>query len=438
MTARLAAYRLIERVEKNAYSNIALSGEFRESGLSERDKAFAARLFYGVTERRLTLEHIMGAYSSRPAEKLDRQVRIVLMMGIYQLMFMDNVPDSAAVNESAELIKRLGMPSAAGFVNGVLRNIIRDGKTVPPAAGDEYCRMSVEYSCPRELIERICGGYGEDNARSLLAASLEAPVCTVRVNTLKTSAAELAESFSKRGITAEKCPFDENALYCGDLRDIENDPDFRAGFYHVQDHSSQLCCRAADPKSGDTVIDLCAAPGGKTFTMAQMMENSGRIFACELHEKRTRLMEEGLRRLGITCAETVTGDARVKNAALPPADVVLCDVPCSGYGVIRSKPEIKYKPLSEADRLPEIQLAILLNAADYVKAGGILIYSTCTVNINENERVAERFLEKRKDFSGDMFPDGMGGFFKGKFMTAVFTKDFGGDGFFICRMKRGY
>lgn len=436
MTARLAAYRLIERVEKSAYSNIALSAEFKDSPLSPRDKSFAARLFYGVTERRITLEHIIDGYSSKSAGKLDRQVRIVLMMGIYQLMFMDNVPDNAAVNESVELIRQLKLPKAAGFVNAVLRNIIREGKKIPPVKGDKYQKMSVEYSCPAELVKRICDGYGEENARSLLDAALEESPCTVRVNTLKTNAAELKKSFGNRGIIAEISPFEENALICTGLKDIENDPDFKAGNYHVQDLSSQLCSKAADPKKGYTVIDLCAAPGGKTFTMAQLMENSGEIFACELHEKRTRLIGAGFERLGLTCVKTVTGDARVKNNGLPPADVVLCDVPCSGYGVIRSKPEIRYKSLSEADNLPDIQLAILLNAADYVKEGGVLVYSTCTVNINENEKVAEEFLKRRRDFSGDIFPESMGDFFKDKFMTAIFTKEFGGDGFFICRMRK--
>ncbi|MGN0637814.1 MAG: 16S rRNA (cytosine(967)-C(5))-methyltransferase RsmB [Huintestinicola sp.] len=436
MSARLAAYKLIERVEGSAYSNIALDSAFKDSSLSERDKAFAARLFYGVTERRITLEHLLSAYVTKPINKLDKQVRITLMMGAYQLLYMDNVPDNAAVSESVELVKKLKKASASGMVNAVLRNIIRDGKKLPEVKGDRFKKMSVEYSCPEELIRRICEGYGEENTRSLLENALLPSICTLRANTLKTSGSALADSLSGRGVKAAVSALDENTVICENLRDVEKDEDFIKGNYHAQDHSSQLCCKAVSPVPGETVIDLCAAPGGKTFTMAEMMENKGRIIACELHEKRTGLIRQGAERLGLGIVEAVTNDARVHDPKLPLADRVLCDVPCSGYGVIRGKPEIRYKPLSDADGLPRVQLEILLAAAEYVKDGGLLVYSTCTVNINENERVIEAFLEKRKDFSGEDFPEEMGDFFKGKFMTAVFAKDFGGDGFFICRLRK--
>ena len=430
MSARYAAYKLIEKVETGGYSNIALGGMFSKSdSLSDRDKAFAARLFYGVTERKLTLEHIIGAYVSKPLQKLDRQVRITLMMGVYQIMYMDNVPDSAAVNESVSLVKKLGKASASGMVNAVLRSIIRDGKKIPPVKGDKYDKMAVEYSCPAELIRRICKGYGEENTVSLLEASLLPSVTVLRTNVLKTSSEELIASLKSRGISAQASEFEENAVICDDLRDVERDPDFIAGNYHVQDYSSQLCCKAVSPRKGETVIDICAAPGGKTFTMAEMMGDEGRIFACELHEKRTGLIVKGAERLGISCIEAVTNDARVYNEKLPVADRVLCDVPCSGYGVIRGKPEIRYKPLSEAQRLPEIQLDILRTACRYVKDGGLLVYSTCTVNIEENECVIEKFLAENSDFHGEEFPKDMGDFFRGKFMSAIFSKQFGGDGF---------
>lgn len=421
MSARYAAYKLIEKVETGGYSNIALGGMFSKSdSLSDRDKAFAARLFYGVTERKLTLEHIIGAYVSKPLQKLDRQVRITLMMGVYQIMYMDNVPDSAAVNESVSLVKKLGKASASGMVNAVLRSIIRDGKKIPPVKGDKYDKMAVEYSCPAELIRRICKGYGEENTVSLLEASLLPSVTVLRTNVLKTSSEELIASLKSRGISAQASEFEENAVICDDLRDVERDPDFIAGNYHVQDYSSQLCCKAVSPRKGETVIDICAAPGGKTFTMAEMMGDEGRIFACELHEKRTGLIVKGAERLGISCIEAVTNDARVYNEKLPVADRVLCDVPCSGYGVIRGKPEIRYKPLSEAQRLPEIQLDILRTACRYVKDGGLLVYSTCTVNIEENECVIEKFLAENSDFHGEEFPKDMGDFFRGKFMSAIF------------------
>lgn len=436
MSARLTAYKLIEKTEKGAYSNLALDAALKENGLSDRDKAFAARLFFGVTERRLTLEHLVGAYVSKPLSKLDTPVRIALLMGAYQLLYMDSIPDNAAVNEAVNMVKALKKTSASGMVNAVLRSIIRDGKKIPPVKGGKYEKMAVEYSTPPELVKRICEGYGEENARSLLEASLTPAECTLRANTLLTTGRELAESLCRRGIDARVSDHDENAVICPVLRDIENDEAFVKGLFHVQDMSSQLCCRAVSPMAGETVIDLCAAPGGKTFTMAQEMKNSGRIFACELHEKRTRLIEKGAQRLHITNVTAVTNDARVHNDSLPLADRVLCDVPCSGYGVIRGKPEIRYKPLCDADRLPEIQFDILKSAAEYVKTGGLLVYSTCTVNIEENERVIEKFLATDCRFTGEDFPENMGSFFEGKFMTAIFTKEFGGDGFFICRLRR--
>lgn len=434
-SAREAAYRLILRVEESAYSNIALDAEFRSSPLSERDKAFAARLFYGVCERKLTLDYIISRCVEKNADKLDKPVRIVLEQGIYQIMFMDSVPDSAAVNEAVSLIKKLKKASASGLVNAVLRRVIRDGKTIPEVKGSRYKKMSVMYSCPEELVKRICEGYGEDNARFLLETALEPSRTVLRTNTLKMTADELERSLNGRGISTERSEAFHDAVICSDLRDVENDPDFARGSFHVQDLSSQACCMAVDPQEGDTIIDICAAPGGKTFTMAEMMK-SGRIYACELHEKRTGLIRSGAERLGIGFIEAVTNDARIHNDSLPMADRVLCDVPCSGYGVIRGKPEIRYKPLSDADRLPEIQLSILETASAYVKDGGVLVYSTCTVNIEENERVIERFFEKHSEFVPDTFPEIMGEYFKGKSMTAIFSKEYGGDGFFICRMRK--
>lgn len=437
MSARMAAYRLIERVEENAYSNLALDSSFRESSLSEADKSFAARLFYGVTERRITLEHIISAYLSRPVSKLDKQVRIVLMMGVYQLFYMDNVPDNAAVNESVELIKKLHKTSASGMVNAVLRSVIRDGKKLPPVKGDTYKKMSVEYSCPEELVKKICEGYGVENAVSLLEGSLLPSDCTLRVNPLKTDSKSLVDMLIGQGHNARVSSFDPYAVECESLKNVEKAAGFAEGFFHVQDYSSQLCCKTVDPREGDVVIDICAAPGGKTFTLSELMKGTGRIYACELHEKRTELIRRGAERLGLGNIECITGDARIYNDKLPMADRVLCDVPCSGYGVIRGKPEIKYKSLRESERLPQIQLDILNSASRYVKEGGLLIYSTCTVNIDENERVVERFLESHSEFFGEEFDPTAGKCFKGKYMTAIFPKDFGSDGFFICRLRKG-
>ncbi|MGN0666578.1 MAG: 16S rRNA (cytosine(967)-C(5))-methyltransferase RsmB [Huintestinicola sp.] len=433
MSDRQIAFELIKRVySSGTYSNIALSGAFRDKALSHDSRRFISRLFYGVTERRITLEHVISCYT----KKLDTEVAIVLMMGIYQLKYMDSIPDNAAVNESVELVKAVRKSSAAGLVNAVLRRFIREGKKIPPVKGDEIKKLSVEFSCPEELIRRISEGYGIDKCRSLLEFSLLPSDTVIRVNTLLTSPEKLKEKLEAKGAAVEMNPHDSCCMTVSGLGDMEQDESFECGLYHAQDYSSQLCCRAVDPKAGETVIDMCAAPGGKTFTMAELMNGQGRVYACELHEKRTALIKKGAERLKLECVIPMTNDASKPSDKLPYADAVLCDVPCSGYGVIRGKPEIRYKPLRDSEGLPDIQLRILEMSSKYVKNGGRLIYSTCTVNINENENVVRKFLERNPDFEGDSFPDGMGELFRDKFMTAVFPDDFGSDGFFICRLCR--
>ncbi|MCC8042917.1 MAG: 16S rRNA (cytosine(967)-C(5))-methyltransferase RsmB [Oscillospiraceae bacterium] len=434
MSALDMAYRLIRRVEQNAYSNIALDSEFTSSELSDKEKRLAARLFYGTIERRITLEHILEKYLSKPLSKLDAEVRITLMLGVYQLLYVNSVPDNAAVYESAELVKRLRKASAAGMVNAILRSFIRDGKAIL----DED-KLWVKYSCPQELTERISEGYGRDKCISLLEASLKASKTVLRVNTLKTDGEALISDFGRQGISAEISDIIPDCIVTEGLRNVDREENYLKGLYHVQDISSQLCCMAVNPERGEIVIDACSAPGGKAFTMAELMEGGGKIYACELHEKRTELIRSGAARLGLTNIAAVTGDARNALEALPMADKVLCDVPCSGYGVIRNKPELKYKPLSQSERLPKIQLAILTSASRRVKSGGLLVYSTCTVNIKENEDVVNAFLSANPDFYGEDFDEAVtsaADTFKGKFMTAVFPDKFECDGFFICRLRR--
>ncbi len=432
MTVLYNAYELIYKLEKNAYSNIVLAN-FKNSSLSEKDKRFITRLFYGVIERRLTLESVVQKYVSKPINKLDIEVKITLMLGVYQLLYVDSINDSTAVNESVKLIKELKKTSASGMVNAVLRSFIRDNKAIPNIA-----ELSVKYSCPKELIDRISLGYGKEKCESLLEASLKPSKTILRVNTTKIATDSLASILAEKGVKVEKIPFLQNALYVEGLRGIDSEENYLLGYYHAQDISSQLCAMAVNPNENDVVIDTCSAPGGKTFTMSQLMNNSGMIYACELHEKRAKLVESGAMRLGLSNITTRVGDAR-RIEGLPLADKVLCDVPCSGYGVIRNKPEIKYKPLSDSDNLPALQLDILTSASKWVKSGGLIVYSTCTVNKKENEDVVNAFLKQNSDFYGESFSDEMARIddcFKDSFMTAVFPTSFDCDGFFISRLRR--
>ncbi len=438
-SARYVIYELLMKMEKGAYSNIALDSALSSEKLSPEDRRFVSRIFYGVTERRITLDYIISKYSKTPPEKLDREVLTVLRMGLYQLLFCDSVPDSAAVNESVKLIKEVGRPKASGFVNGLLRNFIRSGcKYDLPE--DIISKLSVKYSCREDIVRLLLEGCGEENAVSLLESSFLAGDMTARVNTLKISAEELKERLSESGGEAVFCGFEplrDCALEISSVRggELSSSEAYKNGLFHIQDISSQICCLAVAPDENDTVIDVCAAPGGKSFTLSEMMKGKGHIISCELHKNRAALIEKGAKRLGLDNITAVVSDGRKFNDRLPQADKVLCDVPCSGLGVMRGKPEIKYKNPDDFKGLPQIQYDILQNSSRYVKSGGVLVYSTCTVNPAENDGVTRKFLENNPDFYGVPFLEECGEPF-GNYSVTVFPKHFGSDGFYICRMMK--
>lgn len=429
--ARSTALRLLIKLENNAgYSNIMLDNELSRVKLDERDRHFAAALFYGVLERRLTLDKIIEKYLVRKQDKLASDIRNILRLGIYQLKFMDSVPDHTAVDESVKLVKANKNPALKGFVNGILRGFIRDGKPVPKGSNRAE-QMMYDYSCPIGLVEKYLAEYGEKAARAMLDSSLGAPPVTVRVNPMKGTEDAAAKALEQEGI---KCRKNDIMPFCFEISggNIEKTKAYKDGLVHVQDISSQLCCAAVDAKAGMTVIDVCAAPGGKSFTIAQDMENRGALYSFDLHESRVRLIKSGAERLGLDVINAKVNNAKVYNEELPPADRVLCDVPCSGLGVIRRKPEIKYKDLSEFERLPDIQAQILETSSRYVKTGGVLVYSTCTLSRAENDEVVDGFLSVHKEFS----PEPLGICF-GKLERVSITPDlYNSDGFFIAKFKR--
>lgn len=434
--ARITAAKLLLKMESSdAYSNILLDSAFSETDLGERDKAFAAALFYGVTERRMTLDYIIAQNSKTPFEKLDNAVITILRMGFYQLLYMPSVPESAAVNESVKLCKKLKVFSAQGFVNGMLRTFLRNKKRVDYKGLTKSQRLSTEFSAPLWLAEKLIDEYGIERAVQTLELSLGKPPLYARVNTIKCTDDELIKALSKEGISAQKHPTIEHCVKLSKTGDLEKSKAFRSGMFHIQDISSQLCCLTLRPVVNETVLDMCAAPGGKTFTMAQLMLNRGRIISMDLHDMRVALIEDGAARLGINIVEARQNDALTLCDGLPEADRVLCDVPCSGLGVIRRKPEIKYKNPADFEELPKIQRAILENAAHYVKVGGTLVYSTCTLSRAENDDVAEDFLKCHPEFAPLVQPlpvDGAESSYKRTFFP---TSD-GGDGFFTASFRR--
>ena len=318
-------------------------------------------------------------------------------MGLYQLLYLDSVPDNAAVDESVKLAKKNRNPAASGFVNAMLREFIRNDKKLPNGRNATE-ELSIEYSAPAWLTEKWTREYGKDICLEMLKTSVgQAPV-TARVNTVFHSLESTLDMLAEEGITFERLSVLPDCIRICGAGAVEHTKAYKEGRIHVQDLSSQLCCAALGPKENDTVLDLCAAPGGKTFTIAERMNNKGRVLAFDLHRNRAGLIESGAKRLGLDCIRAGVNNAKVFDEKMPKADKVLCDAPCSGLGVIRRKPEIKYKEPSDFDRLPEIQYDILKTSAEYVKVGGTLVYSTCTFAPAENEGSISRFLAMHEEF----------------------------------------
>ncbi len=383
MNAREQVMKLLLKADtEGIYSNIALDAALSRNA---DDRAFVTALFYGVTERRMTLDHIIRAHSTTEFDDIEPSTLQLLRMGLYQLMYM-NIPDSAAVNETVKLAGK----SSKGFVNAVLRAFIRGGRVVPLEGLDELSALSVKYSCARWIVKLWASEYGIETTEKMLSSSFGRPPVYARVNTLQCDADDLIYELACDGVKSER--YGDDCVVIGQSGDLTKTAAFTNGLFHVQDISSQKCCEALDPQPGETVIDLCAAPGGKSFTVAEMMNNTGKVYSFDLHEGRVKLINDGAKRLGLDIVTARTGDASVFDETLPQADRVLCDVPCSGLGVIRRKPEIKYKKKSELEGLPDIQMKILNNAKSYVRPGGRLVYSTCTLNRAENEDVAQKFI----------------------------------------------
>ncbi len=430
-SARIKAVKLLGKTfSKGGYSNILLDKALNESDMDEQEKAFCSALYYGVLERKITLDYIISKYSKIKISKMNPVILNILRTGIYQLEFMDNVPDSAAVNESVEMAKKMRLAKLSGFVNAVMRSFIRDNKEIE-YPDEKILSLSVRYSAPEWLVRLLCENYTDSQIKSLLESSVEKPPVTIKINNLKGAEekilSELGEYEPKKTCLEGCLEINSGNLTCS--------VGFKKGLFHVQDIASQLCCRALNPKQGDIILDLCAAPGGKTFTIAELSGDRAEIYAFDIHEHRVKLMREGAQRLGISSINAAVGNAAVYNEKIPMADKILCDVPCSGLGVIRRKPEIKYKNYEEFEKLPEIQYNILENAAGYLKIGGELIYSTCTVDPRENGEVIDRFLREHKNFEGISFLENIGKPFGG-YKATLFPEDFGCDGFFISKIKR--
>ena len=436
VSARECALRVLVACRKNnAWADAALRSALRADELSAPDAALCSRIVYGVMQNKQLLDRYLAAYCTQKIDRLQPPLLDILRIGAYQIIFLDKVPDSAAVNEAVMLTKSAKRTAAAGLVNAVLRKIAQNKSDLPPLPSGEIEYLSVRYSHPEWLVTRLLGILGREETEEFLRLNNESAPMTVQVNPLKTTAEELAQELTSAGVTVKPHPWLAGCLELSGTGDLTTLSAFYNGKFTVQDAAARLVTCAAGLRRGDRVLDVCAAPGGKSFAAAFAMENKGSILSCDLHENKLKRIRESAERLGITCIETAAADGRVFREEWEDAfDAVVCDVPCSGLGIIRKKPDVREKAAEALAGLPAIQSAILANSARYVRPGGVLVYSTCTVLPEENERVTDAFLASHSEFAYEPFSaaalDAAAGH------VTLWPQRHGTDGFYICRMRK--
>ena len=435
MGARETALNALIACRKNgAWSNGVLKEYLQRDRLDARDAGLATRLCYGVLQNRGKLDFYLKQLLTGKLSSLHPVVRDVLHLGLYQIYELDKIPESAAVNESVTLAKKYCKnPKASSLVNGVLRSAVRTkGQLKEPAS------YADRYSHPDELISLLKANLPKGKLEPMLIANNAAPQTVVQVNTLRITTAQLLLRLEKERVSAEPHGWMKDCLVLSGTGSIENLPSFQEGLFYVQDPAAKLSVLCAKlPKENIRVLDCCSAPGGKSFAAAIAMEGNGQITSCDVHAHKTGLIANGAARLGLS---NITAQVQDATKTVPQwvdaMDVVIADVPCSGLGIIRKKPDIRYKDLSEIKELPALQLNILKNQAKYVKKGGVLLYSTCTVLKQENEDVVHAFLAENDEFYmeplelPEVFPKNETG------MLTLIPGDYDTDGFFICRLRR--
>ena len=440
MDAREAAMLALNACQRQGgWSDGALKKQLAAAELSGRDAALATQLCFGVLQNQMLLDFYLSKFSNIPLKRMEGKVVQTLRLGAYQMLFLTRIPHSAAVNSAVTLVKtHCKNPRAAGMVNGILRSMERSLQNMPVIPqGDPVAYLSTLYSHPEWLVKEFILSLWEEETAQLLAADNSQPPTAVMVNTTRTTAEELKTMLEDDHVEAEPHPWLENCLLLHRTGDLERLEAFQQGLFYVQDPASRLAVLAAGAKPGMKVLDCCAAPGGKSFAAAIAMENQGEIVSCDLHPHKKKLIQAGADRLGLTIISPKTADGKVFRPEWENAfDLVLVDAPCSGLGVIRKKPDIRYKDPAPLADLPAVQLDILRNAARYVKPGGTLMYSTCTLLYRENGEVVETFLAENNSYKAEAFPlPGPVGLVQGGSVT-LWPHRHGTDGFFISKMRR--
>ncbi len=422
---RAVCFEALKKCEASGqYSNIALDLALKRNELSTSDRALVTTLFYGVIERKITLDYLISVLSSRQLSEIDDGTRMLLRLGIYQLRFLDRIPDHAAINETVSLAPQ----KARGFVNAILRAYTRSANKIdfPRAEDGEARALSVRFSVGEALAGKLIATFGYERSEKILSSLEGKDAITVRANTLHISRDELCLALG--GEPTELSPV--GVKTSGQVTSLYG---YDEGLFYVQDEASQLCAMALGARAGEMVVDTCSCPGSKSFGIALDMNNEGKLYSFDLHQNKLSLVTSSAKRLGIDIIKTEARDARnPREDLLGKVDRVLCDVPCSGFGVLKKKPELRYKDPEASAALPDIQYNILESSARYLKESGVLVYSTCTILPEENENNIERFLENHKEFS--LCPFTVGALRSESGMVTFLPDEYGTDGFFIAKL----
>jgi 16S rRNA (cytosine967-C5)-methyltransferase len=439
MNSREVALKALYDIEKNKnYSNMAVNKYLKNSDLKDIDRGFATEIIYGVIENKYYLDYIIDKFSKIKSKKMSVYVRILLWIGIYQIMFLNSVSDYAAVNETVNLAKKYDKRSA-GFINAILRNVIRNKDDIREVdKKDIVDYLSIKYSYNPWIIQNWTENFGKEFTEELLESNTERPSIYLRTNTLKITRDELIKRLKEQGLKCDKVSLIPEAIKVENLKNIENNDLFRKGYFTIQDVSSMIVGHVLNPKENSLVLDVCSAPGGKTTHVATLMNNSGKIVSRDIFSHKLNLIRQTVDRLGLTNVEIQEFDAlKLDEKSMSKFDYVVADVPCSGLGIIRRKPEIKYKNKEEIISLPNIQNVILENASKYVKVGGTLVYSTCTIEDRENIDIVKDFLKNNNNFELEPIENikidldnQEDGYIK------IYPNVHGIDGFFIAKLKR--
>ncbi len=405
--SRSLAFLALKNVyQKKAYTDVALNRVLKSVDksvkISQADRSFACELVYGIVRRQRTLDALIDLLGKKKAAQQPPDLRIILHLGLYQLRYLDRIPASAAVNTSVELAKANSLAKLAGVVNGLLRGYIRQAENSDPLLlpNDATARLGVKHSFPDWIVETWLEQLPIEEVDQLLAWFNRSPKIDLRVNILKTSVTEVARVFKAAGISVEPIPNLPQGLRLTGAGVVTDLPGYQEGWWVIQDSSAQLVTHLLDPQPGETIIDACAAPGGKTTHIAELMGDRGRIIACDHAAKRLNKVRENAARLQLRSIEIAVGDSRNQPEFANIADRVLLDAPCSGLGTVHKRPDIRWRQTAQAiGELFELQKELLEQASNWVKPGGVLVYATCTLNVLENEKVIQSFLENNSNWS---------------------------------------